>query len=364
MKKGFTLVELLAVIVILGVIALITVPIVTRTINSSKTETYEVSVRNYIRAIESSLYTNEMDMDKPVVADGTYQVNSAGNICLNGDCTKILEVPFEGEHPISGNITIENNKVTNISNLNYNKFVVNMNNGDISLVNLTNIKTICKAVDSDKAGSTEIGTEYICKVNSSQIYDFYVLSTEGNNVNLLMSENITDQTYYFADNSNFELDVVTEGFYTIANSKPYVVTLVEDLTSSWENIQNLNNYSYTIDADAVDVFGEFGTVTLTGKARLATFEELVEVCETKVEKNYCVNCDESYKEYYYESCKSWAMGDYWTMTAVHVEGVWAMNTEYNTLDSFKYYQGAWDSINLFYKSGIRPVITVSTSDLS
>ena len=36
-KKGFTLVELLAVLTIMGVVTLITVPIVTYSINNSKT---------------------------------------------------------------------------------------------------------------------------------------------------------------------------------------------------------------------------------------------------------------------------------------------------------------------------------------
>ena len=43
-KKGFTLVELLAVIVILGIIALITVPNVLKTINNSKGKLKTVQV--------------------------------------------------------------------------------------------------------------------------------------------------------------------------------------------------------------------------------------------------------------------------------------------------------------------------------
>ena len=40
MKKGFTLVELLAVIILLGVIGLIVVPSITKTINNSKEDLY------------------------------------------------------------------------------------------------------------------------------------------------------------------------------------------------------------------------------------------------------------------------------------------------------------------------------------
>ena len=45
MKKGFTLVELLGVIVIIGVIALITMPILTNTISQSEEKTYNKQVK-------------------------------------------------------------------------------------------------------------------------------------------------------------------------------------------------------------------------------------------------------------------------------------------------------------------------------
>lgn len=50
MKKGFTLVELLAVIIILGLITGITVPIIAGAINNSKTKAYEEQINLIIDA--------------------------------------------------------------------------------------------------------------------------------------------------------------------------------------------------------------------------------------------------------------------------------------------------------------------------
>ncbi len=64
MKKGFTLVELLAVIVVLAVISLIIFPIVTSQINSSKKDLYDVQVDNIIRAAKDMVLDNPSLLDE------------------------------------------------------------------------------------------------------------------------------------------------------------------------------------------------------------------------------------------------------------------------------------------------------------
>ena len=62
MKRGFTLVELLAVIVILAVIALITIPAVMKMIDSSTTNSYRRSVDLYGKAVSQGIISYESDM--------------------------------------------------------------------------------------------------------------------------------------------------------------------------------------------------------------------------------------------------------------------------------------------------------------
>lgn len=60
MKKGFTLVELLAVIVILAIIALIATPIVLNVINQAQEGADLRSVEGYAKALETAYYADVM----------------------------------------------------------------------------------------------------------------------------------------------------------------------------------------------------------------------------------------------------------------------------------------------------------------
>lgn len=59
-KKGFTLVELLAVIVILAIIALIATPIVLNVINEAQEGADARSVEAYAKAVETKYYSEKV----------------------------------------------------------------------------------------------------------------------------------------------------------------------------------------------------------------------------------------------------------------------------------------------------------------
>ena len=66
-KKGFTLVELLAVIVILALIALIATPIILNVINDAKKQAAKDSAYGYMDAVEKYIVSSELE-DKSIKA--------------------------------------------------------------------------------------------------------------------------------------------------------------------------------------------------------------------------------------------------------------------------------------------------------
>lgn len=74
-KRGFTLVELLAVIVILAVIVLIATPIILNVIKNTKDKSLKLSVVNYIDAVEKTIVTQKSNADNNIDYSGVYTIN-------------------------------------------------------------------------------------------------------------------------------------------------------------------------------------------------------------------------------------------------------------------------------------------------
>lgn len=105
MKKGFTLVELLAVIVVLAIVAAVAIPIVGNVIGSGQKSATENSTSFYVKEIESKF--SEWIIEG-IPSDLNYDTSETGYIKFNvSDLNSVLKL--EGEMPISGYIKIDNN---------------------------------------------------------------------------------------------------------------------------------------------------------------------------------------------------------------------------------------------------------------
>ena len=101
-KSGFTLVELLAVIVILAVIALIATPLIMGTITKAKKNAAIDSAYGYMRAMETSIgQIHVEDASKIMEQDEiTFTVADGGNSLETDGAT--MEVNYKGSKPADG----------------------------------------------------------------------------------------------------------------------------------------------------------------------------------------------------------------------------------------------------------------------
>lgn len=111
MKKGFTLVELLAVIVILSLIALITIPMVLGTVNKSEDSADKRSAENYRRAVKNAIAKENLNGNRffpdqcTVIESGENQGNL--NCTMPSGNSQVMKIKIEGNVPKRGTIVFE-----------------------------------------------------------------------------------------------------------------------------------------------------------------------------------------------------------------------------------------------------------------
>ena len=113
MKKGFTLVELLAVIVITSLVSLIVVPRLMKYVDKSREETALESARGYIKSINMSLLSTD-DVSIKKLSDGIYY-------------SKDITVELKGSKPENGIVTIKDSEVSR-ARLCFNNYSVDYKN--------------------------------------------------------------------------------------------------------------------------------------------------------------------------------------------------------------------------------------------
>ncbi len=128
-NEGFTLVELLAVILILAFIAIIAVPIIINIIAEAKYSSTKLSVEYYLDAIEKSLLNNEVIGGKS--NDGIYTIKNNGKLISNID--NEIYISYDGNGLEEGIVQIENGKVIRLSKCKINGYYAKIEDDQVNL---------------------------------------------------------------------------------------------------------------------------------------------------------------------------------------------------------------------------------------
>ena len=199
MKKGFTLVELLAVLVILAILTLIAVPIVTNIIDKAEKDSELISAKMYIDGVNKSILTYNISNK---LKDATCEVQSDGNLDCDGTT---IQVDVQNTKAVSGTITIENRKVSKVENLKVGeKYYTTNENGELigsetltlPSLSVTPATAETKTTGNVPAGNYAAGDEYIINLGGEDRV-FFVLGeneNDSNKVDLIMNMNYTDDT--------------------------------------------------------------------------------------------------------------------------------------------------------------------------
>ena len=150
-NKGFTLVELLTVIVILGILAMVAIPAVSRYIDNSKKQSYITSVKVYAQAVQKAYHSNLLDCSGKV---GKYYVSFSDAKVLIQDGGSS---PFGGS--INGSIRID---IDNTGESVFHVYSYDNQNFGTALVELTeldpsNRNLIKKSVQNDNQDLIDSG---------------------------------------------------------------------------------------------------------------------------------------------------------------------------------------------------------------
>lgn len=102
-QRGFTLLELLGILMVLGLIIIITYPIVSSIIVRTRKKAVTDSIYNYIRTVESAIAKDATD--NPLETHtGTYEIQ--GKKIVSKDGLDSLLIPAKGTYP-TGTLVIE-----------------------------------------------------------------------------------------------------------------------------------------------------------------------------------------------------------------------------------------------------------------
>ena len=204
-KKGFTLVELLAVIVILAIIALIATPIILNVISDAKKEAAKDSAYGYIEAIENAIIMNDFEEDDNFLspnASGCYDLKELDNkVNIKGTKPKIDD---------NAQVCLKDGTVTNLTGVEIDGYEFTYANDELSM-NEKSKKYTVYANGTEIYYNPETGKKCTTAVSTpgtkSGCMKWYAFNDDdkSSKVNVILDHNTTAKVAWNSTGNNSEM---------------------------------------------------------------------------------------------------------------------------------------------------------------
>ena len=231
-KKGFTLVELLAIIVILGIIMSIATPIIIKIINDSKKETYKLSMSGYVRAVEEQIAVNK----------------AKGKITKNGNYNiKNFEVGYSGQMADKGNFSI-NNELVNSAQLCFDTYLVKYDGKEVTLTEKgcekeATVNLVIGEKKYDNVIKDDIETEFNISDDISDITNIVC----NNGVTISMNDNTLKLSDVYKDTNCTMSSSINTTFAKLDDTKNYILMLKDENVSETLIIKENKNVTFDLN---------------------------------------------------------------------------------------------------------------------
>ena len=347
-NKGFTLVELLGVVVVLVMILLIAIPTINRLRDETKRKAFENSAYGIIKA--GDLYYSRKEMMGEELEDTLFEFpNNIGELEFSGDIPKngsmivtdsgeIGLAISNGKYCITKEFNSSDVKVTkNVDDCNFriNKLsLMATTETGVSIPTCVTNKTTCAA-----------GEKVAIKVNDTDVYNFYVISDDGSKLTLIMDRDLGNNVAWYVDARDNRYGPVT------------ALNYLNSQTANWDNIvpikiytydNNLNGTTKTYGYQKLEIENGLGRLTSEDGTTIIEVEGISRArLLTYVEAKAIEDANNGTMPTYL-----YGEANYWTSTAnssvpVHA---WYMGVDGNLYSS---------NVNTVSGHGVRPVIELS-----
>ena len=356
MKKGFTLLEMLGVIILISLLIILVFPNITNTLKNQQSEIDKVSEEVLKQA--STLYVQNNQKNYAKVNDNKY-------------CITVEELINSGYLKDSFKYNGQDIKETKKIQVTYNngyKYELVDNNECVIYA------PFCEAIDSDVENDIyNNGDKFICEVESGKKYNFYLLNKDGETLNLILNGNI----YYdelvgiskLADSLNKGLVAWQESGES--NDGPVTaLDYLDNATKDWDNVPFINiNYNDESGNTGEYGYGEMITIDLEtritkkDKTIVKTYKNL----KARLPFDYEIQNSDGTNEYLYENLDGNIWSGVGTQPVNNISGIYGYWTG-STPDNAKVkrantvnYGGMKYATNVDVNNqmGIRPVISIT-----